>query len=508
MNPFTWVVIDIHHLSPAMSSTKPFPRIRAAAIDGRLSNIHHRRNQLERLHDSLARHAQAIRNAIVRDSGNTQTEAAIEYHLALSSLKEQYSSLDPASALENEHRIARGVDAPDRREQAGIVYIVPTLHTLFFSVISPLGAAIAAGNCVIVLLENNLRELFGLLRKLLRAALDADIFDIADSKPTNAEFLNQCIEVLQPETKEPPQINQIVSPAGERVVAIVDRTANLQEAAKALVTARFSFSGKSPYAPDIVLVNEFVKKNFLDAVVQHSIGFLTGRDSNVIENGKLTRFQGQGSGNLPGEIQSEDGVRVVTSGSNGAIMDVKKRSSSVLQSKISQCCLLVFAVSSLDDAIDLANSDNATLLASYVFAAPGSANYLSQFIYSRTAFINHIPTEILVGPAAPLNHPTKSVPRYPVTLFSQPCPHYVTPPPESALLGTLLRATDPKVLRQLEERDVAALPKGKERPLGGGLGFFEQGFVVGAIVLLTPVVVGIGALSVYGYRAVSARLWR
>lgn len=314
--------------------------------------------------------------------------------------------------------------------------------------------------------------------------------------------------MLQPETKELPRINQIVSPAGERVVAIVDRTANLQEAAKALVTARFSFGGKSPYAPDIVLVNEFVKKNFLDAVVQHSIGFLTGRDSNVIENGKLTRLQGQGSGNLPKEIQSEDGVRVVTSGSNGAIMDVKKRSSSVLQSKISQCCLLVFAVSSLDDAIDLANSNNATLLASYVFAAPGSANYLSQFIYSRTAFINHIPTEILVGPAAPLNHPTKSVPRYPVTLFSQPRPHYLTPPPESALLGTLLRATDPKVLRQLEERDVAALPKGKERPLGGGLGFFEQGFVAGAIVVLTPVVVGIGALSVYGYRAVSARLWR
>ena len=84
----------------------------------------------------------------------------------------------------------------------------------------------------------------------------------------------------------------------------------------------------------------------------------------------------------------------------------------------------------------------------------------------------------------------------------------MTPPPESALLSTLLRATDPKVLRQLEERDVAALPKGKEWPLGRGLGFFEQGFVVGAIVVLTPVVVGIGALSVYGYRAVSARLWR
>jgi acyl-CoA reductase-like NAD-dependent aldehyde dehydrogenase len=133
-----------------MSSTKPFPRIRAAAIDGRLSNIHHRRSQLKQLHDSLTQHAQDIRNAIVHDSGNTQAEAAIEYHLAISSLKEHYSSLDPVGALEDEYRIARGVDAPDRREPVGIVYIVPAVHTLFFSVISPLGAAIAAGNCVIV----------------------------------------------------------------------------------------------------------------------------------------------------------------------------------------------------------------------------------------------------------------------------------------------------------------------------------------------------------------------
>ncbi|OCL07458.1 ALDH-like protein [Glonium stellatum] len=488
-----------------MSSTKPFPRIRAAAIDGRLSNIYYRRTQLEQLHDSLTQNAQAIRNAIVHDSRNTQAEAAIEYHLALSSLKEQYSSLDPTSALEYEYRVEHGVDAPDRRERAGLVYIVPTVHTLFFSVISPLSAAIAAGNCVIVQLENNLRELFSLLRKLLRAALDVDIFDIADGKPTDGEFLNQCIEVLQVESIEPLRINQIVSPAAERVVAIVDRTADLQEAAKALVTARFSFGGRSPYAPDTVLVNEFVKKNFLDAVVQQSIGFLTGRDGNVIGNGKPTRSQSR-AGNLPKDIQ-EDGIRIVTSGSNGSIIDIEKRISAVLHSKIRQCCLPVCAVRSLDDAIDLANSNNSILLASYVFAAPRPAKYLSQFIYSRAAFVNHIPTELLVGPAAPLNHPTTSLPRYSVTLFSQPRPHYVKPHPKDALLGKLLRASDAKVLRQLEEHDTAGLLNRKERPLGGGLGFFEQGFIIGATVLLTPLAVGLGVLSIYGYRAASSRWW-
>lgn len=50
-----------------------------------------------------------------------------------------------------------------------------------------------------------------------------------------------------------------------RCVAIVDRSADIEAAAKAITAARFSFGGYSPYAPDLVLVNEFVKKEFFEA---------------------------------------------------------------------------------------------------------------------------------------------------------------------------------------------------------------------------------------------------
>lgn len=56
----------------------------------------------------------------------------------------------------------------------------------------------------------------------------------------------------------------------------------------------------------------------------------------------------------------------------------------------------LFATSSHDDAIDtLNNSDEDSLLALYVFAAPQAAKYLTQFVRSRVSFVNHIPANLL-----------------------------------------------------------------------------------------------------------------
>ena len=46
-------------------------------------------------------------------------------------------------------------------------------------------------------------------------------------------------------------------------MAIVDRTANIEDAAWAIVSARFSRAGTSSYAPDVVLINEFVIEEFI-----------------------------------------------------------------------------------------------------------------------------------------------------------------------------------------------------------------------------------------------------
>jgi acyl-CoA reductase-like NAD-dependent aldehyde dehydrogenase len=129
---------------------KLYSRVRAAAIDGRAQNPFYRKTQLKKLHDVLIRNHQAIEDAIARDTGYSTAEVKIEFSAGIKCVKDQYESIDPQVFFKAEYRIADGKDAADNREAVGVVVIEPTTHTLFFSILSALTSAIAAGNCVIL----------------------------------------------------------------------------------------------------------------------------------------------------------------------------------------------------------------------------------------------------------------------------------------------------------------------------------------------------------------------
>jgi acyl-CoA reductase-like NAD-dependent aldehyde dehydrogenase len=131
----------------------PFAPLSASAIDGRTHNIYYRQHQLEALHQGLLDHSSEIKSAIAADTEHTPAEIAIEIHLALSALKTSYETLQPTKALADEYLIASSKDAPTNRVPAGIAYIEPCTHTLLYSIVAPLSAAIAAGNCTIVLVS-------------------------------------------------------------------------------------------------------------------------------------------------------------------------------------------------------------------------------------------------------------------------------------------------------------------------------------------------------------------
>lgn len=151
------------------------------------------------------------------------------------------------------------------------------------------------------------------MAKVLRESLAPDILELVSSSVQCEE--PNCLQVVQTQDAAPRQPQNLVSPSNSLVAAVVDRTANLEEAARALTTARMSFGGKSPYAPDVILVNEFVKRDFLQAVIRHSIQYMAA------ENGGASAQK-----RAPGAGRAElKGVRVITSGSNGSILDVEDR---------------------------------------------------------------------------------------------------------------------------------------------------------------------------------------
>jgi hypothetical protein len=66
-----------------------------------------------------------------------------------------------------------------------------------------------------------------------------------------------------------------------------------------------------------------------------------------------------------------------------------------LQRKFSEPVLVLHSISSLDDAIDFTNKGGSPLLATYLFANPAAAKYLSQFIDNYLSLVNQISPELL-----------------------------------------------------------------------------------------------------------------
>ena len=125
-------------------------RLQDAVIDGRAENIRYRQNQLQSLHASLREEAGTICAALAKDAQSSNAEVEAEYYLAMDAVRHFYDSLNFTEEHEKEYAVTHGKDNATRRVGAGLVVIRPTSHTRFYSIVTPLAAAISAGNCVIV----------------------------------------------------------------------------------------------------------------------------------------------------------------------------------------------------------------------------------------------------------------------------------------------------------------------------------------------------------------------
>jgi hypothetical protein len=199
-------------------------------------------------------------------------------------------------------------------------------------------------------LTKNTMALPPLLRQILLQVLDADTFAISEGRP-DAAFLEKTLVVAQTST---PSFSgrSLVSPITARTVAVVDRTADVQGAARSLVAARFAFGGRSTYSPDVVLVQEFAMKTFAEAIIHHSSKYLAGPTGEERQKAVNPRRSSPGVSFL--DLAHKDPTaRVLVSGSGWGIVEVHDRNSPLLQKKVEEKVLVLHPITSLDDAIDL-----------------------------------------------------------------------------------------------------------------------------------------------------------
>lgn len=229
-------------------------------------------------------------------------------------------------------------------------------------------------------IENTLLQAPKLVLDIISKALDHDIFLTTSTEVSEADLGHRYVSVLQNgPASSPAAYVRIESDPEARVVAVVERDADLKAAAKSLVAARFGLRGRSPYAPDVVLVNEWVREDFLGAVLQEVVV----QSARVGQSERDTKSYNKArAGGFAERARAEARVNVLSSGTTGAVVyfedrwvstscparfpHAKKhirltcssgispcRKSTIFGEKIQEPCLAVHAVTSMDDAIDL-----------------------------------------------------------------------------------------------------------------------------------------------------------
>lgn len=170
-------------------------------------------------------------------------------------------------------------------------------------------------------MEQRLLETEKVLRDLVQQNMDKDAFVIVEQRPTEDEFFTEQVIIISANSDQDIQSHGsaklLISPPST-AIAVVDRSANISKAAKDIVQARFRFCGKSPYAPDLVLVNDFALKEFCQAAVQ----YLTQDLSSVVNPSGISKPRTRGVSQT--ELQAA-GATTLVSGANGTIQLLRTR---------------------------------------------------------------------------------------------------------------------------------------------------------------------------------------
>lgn len=482
--------------------------IKSSIVDGIALTPRFRERTLVSLHSTLENARAEILEEIQRSADTTNEEALFEYLLTLNAIKTFHSTVHPQTCKNIEYRIAQSKDHPDHRRPYGYVYIMRADNEGFYSTIVAVAAGLAAGNCILVQQHADSTEPT-YFERLLTKALSSEVFALVSEDPFESTFIEQYRVILQRDQQQQSctRSNTIQLPTGHNV-AIVDRTADLKAAARDCVHARFAFGGTSAYAPDFVLVNEFYIKEFASAVASAALQYLTSQANGHPTPKSKPSQQTSTPATPPPSFES---ATTLASGAKGKVLLQHTRTTTLLTTKTTTPTLILLPITSVDDAIDFLNTSPSCLSAVYIYSNPSFAKYTAQFLRSSLVLVNHIPAELLVGPGAPLGFAARVHPRYTPEMFSVSSPAFIEES-TSTRLGTLQDAIWPDPTshstsasrREKGRGDLKTLIETSltpvSEPFGPKVGFFEQGLLLGASLIVSTAVVGVVLCVKFGWR--------
>ena len=160
-------------------------------------------------------------------------------------------------------------------EPYGVTLIMSPWNYPFMLTVTPIIAAVAAGNCAVVKPSAYSPATSALIAKMCAELFDAQHVSVVEGgREENRALLDECYDlifftgsttvgktVMQAAAQH---LTPIILELGGKSPCIVDETANIKIAARRIVWGKFVNAGQTCVAPDYILAHESIKEKLID----------------------------------------------------------------------------------------------------------------------------------------------------------------------------------------------------------------------------------------------------
>lgn len=365
-------------------------RLRSAFLSGVTIPEQFRQTQLTKLMSMIKDNEEQILDALHKDLAKPKFEAIIsevdivinELHYAITNftswMQPEYVGKNLATKLD---------DCFVRREPLGVVLIIGPWNYPLQLLVSPLVAAIAAGNCAVIKPSEVSAATDSLIAELIPKYLSQDCFAVVRGGPEETKVLLQnrfdhifytgsqtvARSILQAASVH---LTPVTLELGGKCPCFIYGQANIAGAARRLVWAKFFNAGQSCVAPDFVLCSQSTRDALLPALHETLEEFYSKAPqkcpdlSRIVSPRHWTRLMellGRSNGKvvLGGESNQEDKYIAPT-----VVVDVAE-DDALMEEEIFGPILPILTVESLEEGISFINRREKPL-ALYVFSEDSS----------------------------------------------------------------------------------------------------------------------------------------
>jgi len=362
-----------------------FPKYKSESVDLR-------KEKLIKLRSWIQANRSAIQEALYKDFRKPASEVDLtEILVVTAEIKHTLQSLNKWASTKSVKSplFLLGTKSSIFYEPKGVCLIISPWNFPFNLTIGPLVSAISAGNSIILKPSEMTPNTSTLIRRLVTEVFSKDQVQIFEGDyKVSEELLKLPFDHIF--FTGSPAVGKIVMKAaaenltsvtlelGGKSPVIIDETANLEDSAHKIAWGKFINNGQTCIAPDYLLVQNKVSKEFSE-ILSKKIGELFDGDKTGIENSKdyariINKRHTQRLGKMMNNAL-ESGARLVHGGKideannyiEPTILENPSKDSEILNDEIFGPLLPIVHYEKLDEALNFVNQKEKPL-ALYIFS--------------------------------------------------------------------------------------------------------------------------------------------